>query len=141
MIIALIATMRRERPLMLVRLLLWAQESSQPKGPAPGGDGGLGILLLLPLFMLLFWLIVLRPAQKRQEREQAEKLNNLQKGDEVLTIGGIYGSVVSISDPKDKDEIVVKIDDHTRVKMTRNAIHRNLSHEERLKKAKETPKS
>jgi preprotein translocase subunit YajC len=140
MMIALIATMRRERPLMLLQLLLWAQEEgAKPK--APSGDGGMGILLMLPLFLLLFWLIVLRPAQKRQEREQAERLTSLQKGDEILTIGGIYGSVVSISDQKEKDEIVVKIDDHTRVKMTRNAIHRNLTHEERQKKAKEAPKA
>lgn len=131
---------------MLLQLLLWAQEEgAKPDGPATPkggtGDGGLGILLMVPVFLVLFWLVVLRPAQKRQEREQAERLNSLQKGDEILTIGGIYGSVVSISDQKDKDEIVVKIDDHTRVKMTRAAIHRNISHEERQKKAKEAPKA
>ena len=131
---------------MLLQLLLWAQEEgTKPDSPAApkggAGDGGMGLLLMLPVFLVLFWLIVLRPAQKRQEREQAERLNSLQKGDEILTIGGIYGSVVSISDQKDKDEIVVKIDDHTRVKMTRAAIHRNISHEERQKKAKEAPKA
>jgi preprotein translocase subunit YajC len=124
---------------MLLQLLIWAQEEGA--APQPRGDGGMGLLLMLPLFLLLFWLIVLRPAQKRQEREAAEKLNSLQKHDEILTIGGIYGQVVSVTDSKEKDEIVVKIDDNTRVKMTRAAIHRNLSHEERQKKAKEAPKA
>jgi hypothetical protein len=45
-----------------------------------------------------------------------------------------------VSPDKDKDEIVVKISDNTRVKMTRMAIHRNMTHEERLK-AKATDKS
>jgi preprotein translocase subunit YajC len=98
--------------------------------------------LLIPVLLLLFYFVVIRPAQKRQEQEAAEKLNSIQKDDDVLTIGGIYGQIVSVSPDKDKDEIVVKIADNTRVKMTRAAIHRNMTHEERLKsKPTEIPKT
>jgi preprotein translocase subunit YajC len=85
------------------------------EGEAPQRNPLNDILLLAPLFLLLFWFFVLRPAQKRREQEEAERLNSLQKDDEVLTIGGIYGTVVSVSPDKDKDEIVVKISDNTRV--------------------------
>src|SRR5215218_10090660 len=118
---------------MLPLFVLFAQDAPKP--------GPMGMeLLLIPVLLLLFYFVVIRPAQKKQEQEAADKLNSLQKDDEVLTIGGIYGTVVSVSADKDKDEIVVKISDNTRVKMTRAAIHRNMTHEERLK-AKATDKS
>ena len=110
------------------------------QGDAPARTGLPLELMLLPVLFLLFYFVVIRPAQKRREQEEAEKLNSLLKDDEVLTIGGIYGTIVSVSADKDKDEIVVKISDNTRVKMTRAAIHRNMSQEERLK-AKATDKS
>ncbi|NBO91345.1 MAG: preprotein translocase subunit YajC [Planctomycetia bacterium] len=114
---------------MLLVLVMFAQG-----GDAAAPRTGLPLeLLLLPVLLLLFYFIVIRPAQKRKEREESERLSSLQKDDEVLTIGGIYGSVVSVSSDKDKDEIVVKVSDNTRLRMTRAAIHRNLSHEERQK--------
>lgn len=120
-------------------LVILAQADAAPKGP------GFDLLLLAPVLLLLFYFVVIRPAQRKQEQEAADKLNGLQKDDEVLTIGGIYGTVISVSQEKEKDEIVVKIADHTRVRMTRAAIHRNLTHEERLKakatEKKDTPKA
>lgn len=123
---------------MLLLLVTFAQGEGAPRTGLPLE------LMLLPLLFLVFYLVVIRPAQKRREQEEADKLNSLQKDDEVLTIGGIYGSIVSVSQDKAKDEIVVKISDNTRVKMTRAAIHRNMTHEERLKvkstdKSKDTP--
>ncbi|MGL4555610.1 MAG: preprotein translocase subunit YajC, partial [Gemmataceae bacterium] len=105
---------------------------AQGDAPAPQRNPLDNIFLLMPVLALLFYIIVLRPMGKRREQEEAER-NALQKDDDILTIGGIYGTVVSVSTDKDKDEVVVKISDNTRVKMTRNAVHRNLSHEARLK--------
>lgn len=121
---------------MLALLVSFAQG-----GDAAPGRTGLPLeLMLLPVLFLLFYLVVIRPAQKRREQEEADKLSGLQKDDEVLTIGGIYGTVVSVSPDKAKDEVVLKISDNTRVRVTRAAIHRNMTHEER-QKAKPTDKS
>ena len=55
----------------------------------------IGMMALLLVFMYFF---VIRP-QKKQDREAAEMRNSLRVGDEVTTIGGIIGKVVSIKDP------------------------------------------
>ena len=87
----------------------------------------------------LFFLLVLRPGQKRQERERQQLLNSLKKNDKVITTAGIYGTVVSVSDKE--DEVIVKVDDNTRLKMLKSSIHRNITAEETAKaeadKAKE----
>src|SRR3954447_11223179 len=103
--------------MLLQLLILFAEGGAAPDGKTgqrPGG-GGLEFLLPFVLIAIVFWLVVLRPMQKRQEQEAAEKLTNLEKGDKVLTIGGIYGHVVSVAEKE--DEVVVKLDDNVRVKM------------------------
>ena len=106
-------------------------------GAASGG--GLGsFILLLPLVILAYLLIVDRPRRRRQEKERQSLVTGLKKGEEVLTIGGIYGTVVTVSDTK--DEIVVKVDDGTRLRMTKASILRNISREEEAAKAKKDAK-
>jgi preprotein translocase subunit YajC len=100
------------------------------------GGGGLGVeTMLFPIALIfLFYLIVLRPMNRRQEQERQALLSTLKKNDKVLTSAGIYGTVVSVSDKE--DEVVVKVDDNTRVKMIKSAIARNLTNEEAAKAAK-----
>ncbi|MFO0876972.1 MAG: preprotein translocase subunit YajC [Gemmataceae bacterium] len=114
---------------MLDVLIVLAEESTKP---APGGFGPMELpLIMLVIFALLFF-IVIRPAQKRQERERLSLLSGLKKNDRVLTTAGIYGTIVSISDKE--DEVIVKVDDNTRLKMLKSSIARNLNTDE-------TPKS
>jgi len=83
----------------------------------------------------LLWLIVLRPAARSRERERTQLVSGLKKNDKVLTTAGIYGTVVSVSDKE--DEVVVKVDDNTRLRMLKGSIMRNLSNEEAQKAEKE----
>jgi preprotein translocase subunit YajC len=110
-------------------LLLFAEDAPRQGPPIDP------ILLLLPLLLVLFWVIVLRPGQRRQQQERDTLISGLKKNDKVLTTAGIYGTVVSVSD-KD-DEVVVKVDDSTRLKMVKSSIMRNLSNEEAARAAKE----
>jgi preprotein translocase subunit YajC len=96
------------------------------------------ILMLGPLLLLLFYFIVLRPGQRRQQQERDSLLTGLKKNDKVVTIGGIYGTVITVSDTD--DEVTVKVDDNTRLKMTKSSIARNISNEEAAKAAKDNPK-
>ena len=106
--------------------------TEQPAKPATGFNE---LPFILGGIFFLFYFIVLRPARRRQERERQEQSTLLNKNDKVLTIGGIYGTIISVSDKE--DEVVVKVDDNTRLKMTKASIGRNITREETLKAEKE----
>ena len=71
----------------------------------------------------LFYFMLIRPQKKKQKAE--EKLrNSLQIGDEILTIGGFYGKVVSLKE----DSIVIESQlDHSKQKIAKWAIQQNLT--------------
>lgn len=62
-----------------------------------GGLGSFGILIYLALFGAIIYFLMIRP-QRRRTRQQREMTANLAIGDEVRTIGGLFGIVVGISD-------------------------------------------
>lgn len=127
--------------------VLFAQEKEAPstttgekagtkESPArPDPPGGMGLPLLLAAIFFVFYYVVLRPGQKRAERERQALTTNLSKNDKVITTSGIYGTIVSVSDKE--DEIIVKVDDNTRLKMLKASVMRNLTREESLKAEKE----
>jgi preprotein translocase subunit YajC len=77
---------------------------------------GLGFLLIIVAFGFL-WFVLVRP-QKRRRVQQEQMLSAIEPGDEILTAGGIYGSVVSVAD----DEVTVEIAPGTEVRVARRAI-------------------
>ena len=58
-----------------------------------------GTIIMLVLTIVVFYFFAIRP-QKKQERETAEMRNSISVGDEIITIGGIVGTVVIIKDDK-----------------------------------------
>lgn len=88
---------------------------------ANNNQGGSFLVFLLPIvvIMILFQLMVSRP-QKREQARREEMLKTLKKNDPVSTIGGILGTVVSVSE--DGSEVVVRVDEGTRLKFRRDAI-------------------
>jgi preprotein translocase subunit YajC len=90
-------------------------------------------VLLIPLvgFALVYFLWM-RPAQK-ERRDREAMLNKMDKNDEVILTSGIYGTIIGVSEAKDKDEITVKISDNTRIRVVKSAIAKNLTKEEAFK--------
>jgi len=89
---------------------------------APGqGQGGqqspYSFLIFMGLLFAVFYFILIRPQQKRQ-KEHRQLLENLKKGDKVVTTGGIQGTVVSLSDTV----VTVEIADKVKVKVGRSYI-------------------
>ena len=82
-----------------------------------GGLGSLGGLILPIGFLLIFYFIVWVPQRRRQKAFQA-MVDALKKGDRVVTVGGIYGEVVST----DKSTVILKIADAVKVKVAKSAI-------------------
>lgn len=67
-------------------------------GTAPQGGGNLIVTIVMIVAMIaFFYFFIIRP-QKKQEKEAANMRDSIQVGDEITTIGGIIGKVVSIKD-------------------------------------------
>lgn len=77
-----------------------------------------GLLPILLMFVAM-WFILIRPAKKRQQETQNMQ-NSLQRGDKIVTIGGLHGVVEAIEDTV----VTLKIADNVRVKFDRQAIGR-----------------
>jgi len=86
-----------------------------------GGQGGNPILGFLPLILIVFvmYFLMIRPQAKRQKEHKA-MVQQLQKGDKILTSGGIVGTVAGI---KEKESLlIVKIADNVKVELSRNSV-------------------
>lgn len=57
------------------------------------------IIIMLVLMVVVFYFFVIRP-QKKQEKETTDMRNSIKVGDEIITIGGIIGTVIIIKDDK-----------------------------------------
>ncbi|MGH7315917.1 MAG: preprotein translocase subunit YajC [Candidatus Rokuibacteriota bacterium] len=90
--------------------------------PSPGGGDGGGILSILPLMIGMFaimYFLIIRPQQK-QRRERETLLRAIKKGDRVVTTGGLYGTVVGLSE----HTVTLKVADQVRLDFERSAIGR-----------------
>jgi preprotein translocase subunit YajC len=86
---------------------------------AEGGGSSL-VGLALPLLMIVgFYFLLIRPQRNRQKAQQA-LLSSLEVGDEVMTSGGIFGTITEIDD--DEGTVTVEIAPGTRVRMLRQGI-------------------
>lgn len=101
---------------------------------AANGGSGIMTILIIVVFVAVFYFFGIRP-QKKQEKEAADMRNNLMVGDEVTTIGGIIGRVVSI---KEETFVLETTRDHTRIRFLKTAI-RSVDFRVAAPKAEETP--
>lgn len=100
------------------------------------GFGTWGTLLMIVLVIVVFYFFGIRP-QKKQEREAQEMRNALSVGDEITTIGGIIGKVVSI---KEETMIIETGRDHTRIRFLKSAVRNVDVHAEDTKEAAQKAK-
>ncbi|MCV9948855.1 preprotein translocase subunit YajC [Paenibacillus sp. BT-177] len=85
---------------------------------AQGGAGGLFQMIWpLALMFVIFYFLLIRPNQKKQKQRQS-MLQALKKGDKVITIGGLHGTIVEITD----DVVVLRVNDVTKLTFDRSAI-------------------
>jgi len=98
--------------------LLMAQPAAQ------GGAQPNPLMTFLPfiLIIVVFYFFMIRPQMKRQ-KEVAAFRNSLQKGDKVVTTGGIYGKIVEIKD----NYILLQVDDNVKMRVDKNAIVKDSS--------------
>jgi preprotein translocase subunit YajC len=89
-----------------------------------GGRAGLIMMIYFVAFIAIMWFIVIAPQRKMQKKHEA-MVAGVQKGDEVVTEGGIIGSVIHLTD----DRLTIKTGDNTRVVIARGKIARVMGNE------------
>lgn len=82
------------------------------------------LMSFLPLILIIvvFWLFMIRPQMKRQ-KELKKFRDALQKGDKIVTTGGIYGKVVEIQD----FTIIMEVEGQMRLKIDKSAVIKDMS--------------
>ena len=93
----------------------------QAQGAGQAG-GGLTMLLMLALIFVVMWLFMIRPQQKRQKELNAFR-DSLKKGDKVVTVGGIYGTVLEVNDNK----VMLEIDKDVKIKVDKASLVKDFS--------------
>jgi preprotein translocase subunit YajC len=100
-----------------ITLFLQAQAAG-----ANAQGSSMGFLLMIILIFVVMWLFMIRPQQKKQK--EVEKFREgLKKGDKVVTIGGIYGTVVEV---KDKT-LILEIDQNVKIKVDKASVVNDFS--------------
>ena len=75
-------------------------------------------LIVIVAMLVLLWLLFIRP-QRRRVQEQQELVAGIEVGDEVLTVGGLYGTVLEL---RGDDELLLELAPGTRVRAARRAV-------------------
>ena len=99
-------------------LLLLSVPQSQPEEVNPFISP-----IAIFLIFIVFYFFIIRPqqrTQKKKEKEKAEMLETLKKGDKIITIGGLHGTVVQIGDTS----VTMEIDKSARMRVEKSAVDR-----------------
>lgn len=90
-------------------------------GQQAGGSNWSFLLMMVAIFAVMYFFMI-RPQQKKQ-KEIEQFRNSLKKGDKVVTIGGIYGTVVEIKEKY----ILVEVDSNVKLRIDKSAIVKDMS--------------
>ena len=100
--------------------MAWAQGATAPEGPA----GWLNLVPFILIFVIFYFLLIL--PQQRKQKEHKKMIEELNKGDKIITSSGIWGTITRL----EKDNATVQIDDNTKIKIQRENIARKRTTDE-----------
>ncbi len=117
--------------LLLNHVLLLAEEAAKE---SPGIFEIFGPPLMI-MIMLYYFFVILPQNKDRKGRDSF--LDHLKKNDQVVTIGGIYGTISGFS--ADGTQVTIRVDDNTRIRVRKSSIESVVKSEGSDKKSDETP--
>ena len=85
--------------------------------PAAQQGGGMSMWIMLALIFVVMWFFMIRP-QKKQQKELQNFRDGLKKGDKVVTIGGIYGTVCEVKE----GSVLMEVDNNVKIRVNKNAL-------------------
>ena len=103
----------------MTKFSLLLAQATQPATPAaPGGLQTLFSMLPLVLMFAAMYFLLIAPQRKKQ-KEHEKMLTTLKAGDEIITTGGLYGTITSVKD----DRFTVRLGDTTKVELGKAFVH------------------
>jgi preprotein translocase subunit YajC len=89
------------------------------QAPQQGAEAPNPLISLMPLILMfvIFYFLLIRPQQKKQ-KDHKKMLSELKKNDQVITSGGIYGTIVNIKD----NTYVIRVDDNVKIEVSKTAV-------------------
>lgn len=124
---------------MFALIALMGNSISTDAEAASSSGSVLGSFLPLIIMVLVFYFLLIRP-QRKKDKEAKAMIDALKKGDRVVSIGGICGTVTAVRD----NTIVIKCEGDTKLELTKNAISQVATKQEPVKTedaAKKTKKA
>jgi len=125
--------LKKGRPMLSLTMPILAQAAgtaSAPSGPAGGsplgGFGGASFFIWIIAIFAIIYFMMIRP-QKKKEQQRKEMLNKLERGAEVVTIGGLFGEVQAVDTKEEYVILLVDRERGTTLKFRRGAIHEILT--------------
>ena len=85
--------------------------------PAAQQGSGWSMWIMLALIFVVMWFFMIRP-QKKQQKELQNFRDGLKKGDKVVTIGGIYGTVCEVKE----GTVLMEVDNNVKIRVSKNAL-------------------
>jgi len=96
-----------------------SEAGTEAAAASAGGFGGIGMTLFYVVIMIaVFYFLLIRP-QKKQEKQKRQMLDDMRVGDDVITIGGVMGRIVSV---KDESVMIESGADRTKLRFEKSAI-------------------
>ena len=90
---------------------------------APAAQGGAwSMWIMLALIFVEMWFFMIRP-QRKQQKELQNFRDSLKKGDKVVTIGGIYGTVCEIKE----GSVLIEVDNNVKIRVSKQALVKDFS--------------
>ena len=97
-------------------------EGAKEANTQKGGRSGWSMWIMLALIFVVMWFFMIRP-QKKQQKELQNFRDSLKKGDKVVTIGGIYGTVVEIKEAT----VLIEVDNGVKMRVSKQALVKDFS--------------
>ena len=97
----------------------------QAAAPAAQQGSGWSMWIMLGLIFVVMWFFMIRP-QRKQQKELQNFRNSLQKGDKVVTIGGIYGTVCEVKD----NSVLIEIDNNVKIRVSKQALVKDFTEQQ-----------
>ncbi len=88
-----------------------------PQGGEAGGGSLISTLIMFGAIFAIFYFMIIRPQQKRA-KEREKLLSNIEKGDKIITSGGVHATIVGI----EEKTVLIEIAPNVKIKIERSAI-------------------
>ena len=99
--------------------ILQAAQAAQAQG------GGWSMWIMLALIFVVMWFFMIRP-QRKQQKELQNFRDSLKKGDKVVTIGGIYGTVCEIKE----GSVLIEVDNNVKIRVSKQALVKDFTEQQ-----------